>query len=103
MVFAGMPEPLSAMVIELPFTAIEMTGAISASSQASSALSVSSLNTTSGHSMDVMAGLVDQLAAGAELHQPGHGERHALQLLLCRFYGGFLRFSPATFCKNRAF
>jgi hypothetical protein len=36
---AGMPGPLSATVIALPLTTIEMTGAISASSQASSALS----------------------------------------------------------------
>jgi hypothetical protein len=50
MVFAGMPGPLSVMMIELPFTEIEMTGAISASSQASRALSTSSLSTTSGHS-----------------------------------------------------
>jgi hypothetical protein len=37
---AGMPGPLSATVIALPLTTIEMTGAISASSQASSALCV---------------------------------------------------------------
>ena len=50
MVFAGMPGPLSWMTIERPLTAIETTGAISASSAASSALSSNSFWTTSAHS-----------------------------------------------------
>jgi hypothetical protein len=45
-----MPRPLSSITIEPRFTVTEMTGAISASSQASSELSSNSLNTTSGHS-----------------------------------------------------
>src|SRR5689334_16371577 len=49
MVWAGKPGPLSAMTIVLSFTAIEITGATSASSQASSALSTNSLSTTSDH------------------------------------------------------
>jgi nicotinamide mononucleotide (NMN) deamidase PncC len=45
-----MPGPLSSITIDPRFTATEMTGGISASSQASIALSVSSLTMTSGHS-----------------------------------------------------
>src|SRR6266571_4223900 len=50
MVAVLMPPALSWIVIDPGFTAIEITGAASASSQASSALSMSSLSTTKGHS-----------------------------------------------------
>jgi hypothetical protein len=45
-----MPPALSWMVIDPGPTVMEITGATSASSQASSALSISSLSTTNGHS-----------------------------------------------------
>ena len=44
-----MPAALSSIMIDPGSTAIEITGATSASSQASSALSTSSFSTTSGH------------------------------------------------------
>jgi hypothetical protein len=50
MVVAGMPKPLSLIAIDPRSTVMEITGAISASSQASIALSVSSLSTTNAHS-----------------------------------------------------
>ena len=50
MTLAGMPGPLSMMMILSPFTSTEMIGVIPASSQASKPLSISSLTTTSGHS-----------------------------------------------------
>ncbi len=50
MVLVLMPLPLSLMMIDPGLTVIEITGATSASSQASSALSINSLSTTSGHS-----------------------------------------------------
>jgi hypothetical protein len=50
MTLAGMPGPLSAMMILSPFTSTEMIGVIPASSQASKPLSISSFKTTSGQS-----------------------------------------------------
>jgi hypothetical protein len=50
MVSVSIPPALSWIVIDPVPTAIEITGAISASSQASSALSINSLSTTSGQS-----------------------------------------------------
>jgi hypothetical protein len=56
MTLAGMPGPLSTMMILSPFTSTEMIGAIPASSQASRLLSVNSFSTTSvgAHTREVI-------------------------------------------------
>ena len=48
-VSAGIPGPLSVMVISVPVMSMPITGAMPASSHASSALSVNSLKMTRGH------------------------------------------------------
>ena len=48
-VSAGMPGPLSVMMMSSSLTSMRITGAVPASSAASRALSVNSLRTTSGH------------------------------------------------------
>ena len=57
------------------------------------------LENTNGHSVNVVAGLVDQFTASAELHQPRHHERDALQSLLPLSHGRFWLFGLATICK----
>ena len=80
MVSVSMPPPLSWIVIDPGLTAIEITGATSASSHASSALSISSLSTTSGQSWSRVSGLILQFPPGAELHEPRDLEGHPGQL-----------------------
>ena len=98
-----MPGPLSSTMIDPPFvTVTEMIGAISASSQASMPLSVSSFRITNSHCRNIVAGLVDQFAAGAEFHQPRHHKRDTLQSLLPLSRGRLLTFGLALICKIRA-
>jgi hypothetical protein len=75
------------IVIDPSFTSIDITGATSASSQASSALSISSLSTS----------LVLEFAERAELHQPRDFEGHARQF---RFSLGFPRSGAAFLGHN---
>ena len=81
MVFAGRPGPLS--LIEISPGAVDtlttISGAMPASSQASTALSTSSFRMHERPINGMVAGLRRQLLYGAEFEQPGGAERLAMQ------------------------
>ena len=89
------------MVIESPFTAIEMTGAISASSAASSALSFSSFRITNAHSQTSWP-----VWLTSSRRVQNSISRETLNGTRVSFFVGFAgtswRVALAMICKNRA-